>query len=104
MLDIDTHSVICDPNQRFKDAGYWGDPNKKSRRREGESYWDDTQINTFEPDPMMQNLSPEDVKYNKFVQQKSKELSSSMSDEQKELLKDIESGKILKLTTLEEVK
>ena len=109
VLDLEKRKIVYDPKMKFKAQGYWGDPNEQIERHYDNS-WRETQLisqimtdasNGIYNDP---NLSPSDAKYWNKAREESKRLEQNMTDRQKELLNDLNSGKIFPLSKLEEEK
>ncbi len=108
MIDFKTKKIVLDPNIKFKAAGYWNDPNSNVGHYGAE--WEKTE--TIESlmarigedghveDP---NLSPESIRYWKMAKEESEKLEQNLTDEQKAMLDELNSGKILRLTKLVEV-
>lgn len=108
VLDLKSHKIVLDPNIKFKAAGYWNDPNETTTTPY-ESEWHkpetlesllasyDDQNGNYDP-----NLSPESIRYWKKAQEESKKLEQNMTDEQKDLIKKLESGEFFPMTRLED--
>ena len=106
VIDLKTHKIVLDPNVKFKAAGYWNNPNKDISRH-SEVEWGKTPSieslladcgsynGNYDP-----NLSPESIKYWKLAKEESKKLEQNMTDEQKKLLKDLESEQFFPMSKL----
>ena len=110
VLDLKAHKVVFDPNAKFKAAGCWNDPNDSIERSiTGE--WGkaepialllaqyDACNGNYDP-----NISPESANYWRRAKEESKKLEQSMTDEQQELLKSLETEQFFPMTRLEEEK
>ena len=107
IIDLKNKKIVLDPNKKFKAQGYWNDPNAHLSRT-GLGDWGRAESpcelldriengdGTFE-DP---NLSPESIRYWKKAREESKKLVQNMTDEQKQLLDDLNSGKLFPLSRL----
>jgi len=65
--------------------------------------WNNDEINFFDPTHTKETaagLSRDDIEYAKMAEKENKKLQDNMTDEQKKMLADLESGKILRLTKL----
>lgn len=67
--------------------------------------WDDREIYKFNTpqDKASQQVDKKSQEYWKKADEESKKLSASMSDEQKKMLADLDSGKLFPMSKLEEV-
>ena len=107
VIDLKAKKIVYDPNIRWKAQGYWNDPNY-TIKRQGDQPWGKNEtieemLNRIDngdgtyADP---NMSPESIKYWQKANEESKKLEQNLTDEQKELLSDLHSGKIFPLSKL----
>lgn len=109
VIDMKSCKIVLDPNKKWKAKGYWNEPYAKIERKSAIGDWGKTpsidsiidSIDSGEPidDP---NLSPESVRYWKMAREESKKLEQNLTDEQKQLLDDLNSGKLFPLSKLVE--
>lgn len=110
ILDLDKCKIVYDPSTKFKAMGYWNDPNYILPNSHSNEWGktetiesliaglDKSQANS----PYDPNLSPESIAYWKRAQEESKKLEQNLTDQQKKLLDDLNSGKMFPLTKLVE--
>ena len=112
VIDLKTCKIVYDPNTKWRAQGYWNDPNSTAKKPNANNEWGRTEsiesmlknvdnLNGLNSDP---NLSPESVKYWKKAQEESQKLEQNLTDEQKDLLDALNSGKMFPLTKLVEEK
>ena len=109
VIDIRTRKIVFDPNIKFKAAGYWRDPNE-TIARQSDMEWGKTpsidallaSCDSSKGEMNDPNLSPESIKYWQRAREESKKLESSMTDEQKKLLDELNSEQFFPMSRLEE--
>ena len=109
VIDMKSCKIVFDPNKKWKAKGYWNEPYAKIERKSAIGDWGKTpsidsiidNIDNGKPidDP---NLSPESIRYWKMAREESKKLEQNLTDEQKQLLDDLNSGKLFPLSKLVE--
>ena len=108
VIDLKTHKIVYDPNKKFKAHRYWNDPNGRIDQPIGANDWGKTETieslmakvdngdGTF-ADP---NLDPDSIRYWKKANEESKKLAQTLTDEQKTLLDQLQSGQMFPLSKL----
>ena len=112
VLDLKKCKVVYDPNTKWKAQGYWNDPNGIVKKTEDKKEWGPTETiesmlnNIGKPTDMNNDpsLSPESIRYWKKAEEESKKMEQNLTDEQKSLLADLQSGKLCTLSRLVEEK
>ena len=107
ILDLKKCKIVYDPNIKWKAQGYWNDPNS-IMQKQSDKEWEKTETiesllsNIGKPIDMNNdpNLSPESIKYWKKAQEESKKLEQNLTDDQKNLLDALNSGKMFPLVKL----
>ena len=106
VLDLKTHKIVLDPNKKFKLSGYWNDPNETITQNSSQEWGKTDTIESLlahkerSGDIYDPNLSPESIRYWQRAKEESKKLVQNMTDEQKELMKDLENEKFFPKTRL----
>lgn len=108
ILDIKTHKIVLDPNIKFKLAGYWNDPNSTTKKQYdvewGKTETIESLLSQYDScsrnyDP---NLSPESIRYWKKAKEESAKLMQNMTDEQKALMKELETEEFFPMSRLKD--
>lgn len=109
IVDFKTGKIVLDPNKKFRDAGYWNDPNACTAQAAGLGTWGksdtiESLMSKIGDDGRVEdpNLSPESIAYWSRARAEAEKCINSMTDEQKQLLDDLDAGKILRLSRLVE--
>lgn len=107
VIDTKTKKIVHDPNKKFKDQGYWNDPNAETSNNLIDDEWRQeksigqmmSELDAIGPgyDP---NTTPESSRYWKMAEEESKKLEQNLTDEQKNLLDELNSGKMFPLAKL----
>lgn len=108
VIDMKKCKVVYDPNIRWKAQGYWNDPNATTKKPNEDKEWGKTETiesmlnNLGKPTDMNNdpNLSPESIRYWNKAKEESKKLEQNLTDEQKQLLDDLNAGKMFRLSKL----
>ena len=108
IVDLKKHRVIYDPNKKWKDRGYWNDPNSSTEKQHLDVEWGPTETiesmlnRVTKPDGTYYdpNLDPKSIEYWKRADEESKKLEQNLTDEQKQLLADLHAGKMFPTTKL----
>lgn len=105
IVDFKTGKIVLDPNKKFKAAGYWNDPASKIAQYGAQ--WGKTEsieslMSHIGDDGRVEdpNMSPESIAYWKRAKAEAAKLEQNLTDEQKQLLDDLNSGKMFPLTKL----
>ena len=105
IVDFKTGKIVLDPNKKFKAAGYWNDPNDRIERHDAQ--WGKTEsieslMSRIGDDGHIEdpNLSPESIEYWRRATAEAEKCIDAMTDEQKKMLDDVNSGKFFPLTKL----
>ena len=104
IINMNTKKIIHDPNSLYKQNGYWANPNEQTTSK-SDATWEDTpsiesilnNANKYNYDP---NLSQYDMQYWEYVNKESKKLEQSMTDDQKHMMDQLNSGEFFKLSRL----
>ena len=108
VLDLKKCRVVFDPNKKWKDKGYWNNPNAEVEKPQLDNEWGPTEsiesmLNRVgKPDRTYNdpNLDPKSIAYWNKANEESKKLEQNLTDEQKQLLADLQAGKMFPLTKL----
>ena len=108
VLDLKKCQIIFDPNKKWKDRGYWNDPNTEVEKPHLDTEWGPTEsiesmlnrvgkLGEAHDDP---NLDSKSIAYWNKAYAESKKLEQNLTDEQRQLLADLQAGKLFPLTKL----
>ena len=99
---------MLDPNKKWQDKGYWNDPNSSIEKPKLSNEWGQTEsieslmnrIDNPNAAPYDPNLDPASIAYWQKASEESKKLEQNMTDEQKKLIDQLQSGKLFPLSKL----
>lgn len=110
VVDMKKCKIVYDPNIKFKAQGYWNNPNAEVAKPNQSNEWGRPEtiesmlakIGTEDEKYLDPNLDPKSIRYWKKANEESKKLEQNLTDEQKQLLDDLHSGKMFPLSKLED--
>ena len=99
VFDLNTNKMIVKGKYQNNAPGCWGD-GKIKWQKSPETEWNDREIHSLGGNEQNIGLTKNDILYAEMQKKRNQEIENNMSDIQKELLNDLNSGKITRKSKL----